>query len=110
MGTDGDVTAEKLPIDSPASTTTGNFSAESASVRPSHDEQHAPFEGAIESLSLPQTLPLSKQATSVHTTGTTDPRYEIDWDDEDDPKNPRNWPLWYRGVVIVLMSFSTWVV
>ncbi|KAI9805765.1 MAG: hypothetical protein M1833_005258 [Piccolia ochrophora] len=53
---------------------------------------------------------LSRTATSIRTTGTTDPGFEIDWDGEDDKLNPRNWPRWYRGTVIALVSFSTWVV
>ena len=51
--------------------------------------------------------PLSRIATSIGTTGTTDPNYEVDWE-EDDSENPRNWPLWYKGIVIGFISWSTW--
>ncbi|MCJ1362806.1 hypothetical protein MMC16_001912 [Acarospora aff. strigata] len=54
--------------------------------------------------------PLSRKATSIGTTGTSDPNYEIDWEDENDTDNPRNWPLWYKGVTIGFISWSTWVV
>lgn len=53
--------------------------------------------------------PLASRVTSVCTTGTTDPDYEVDWE-EKDPENPRNWPLWYRGVIVGFLSWNTWVV
>jgi hypothetical protein len=61
-----------------------------------------------------QTQPLSRYATgvstrtgmSVATNGTTDPGYEVDFE-EDDPANPRNWPFWYRCCVIFFISYST---
>lgn len=51
--------------------------------------------------------PLSRIATSIGTTETPDPNYEVEWE-EDDSENPRNWPLWYKGIVICFMSWSTW--
>ncbi|MCJ1397241.1 hypothetical protein MMC11_000433 [Xylographa trunciseda] len=53
--------------------------------------------------------PLSRHATSIRTTATTDPDFEVDWED-DDPENPRNWPVWYKGIVLGFISWSTWVV
>ena len=53
--------------------------------------------------------PLARKVTSVGTTGTLDPDFEVDWD-EKDPENPRNWPLWYKGVVVAFLSWNTWVV
>src|SRR5436190_18137720 len=53
---------------------------------------------------------LSRQATSIKTTATMDPRFEVDWDDDNDQLNPRNWPLWYRGLIIGAVSYSTWSV
>ncbi|KAK2802246.1 hypothetical protein FQN50_007427 [Emmonsiellopsis sp. PD_5] len=55
---------------------------------------------------------LSKKITaiSVGTTGTTDPNYEVDWEDENDPQNPRNWSLKYKGMAIGFLSWSTFVV
>lgn len=40
---------------------------------------------------------------------TRDPSFEVDWEAED-PKNPLNWPTWYKGIVIFAISFSTLVV
>ena len=54
--------------------------------------------------------PLSRKATSIGTTGTNNPEFEVDWDGEDDPTNPRNWPMWYKGMTIGFISWSTWVV
>lgn len=28
------------------------------------------------------------------TTGTSDPHFEIEWEDASEPANPQNWPLW----------------
>lgn len=51
----------------------------------------------------------SGNAASVGTTGTNDPDFEVDWD-EDDRRNPRNWPMWYKCMAIGFISWSTWVV
>lgn len=54
--------------------------------------------------------PLSRQASTVGTNGIHEPDFEVDWDGEEDPKNPLNWPLWYKGVTVAFMSWCTWVV
>jgi hypothetical protein len=61
-----------------------------------------------------QSQPLSRYATgvstrtgmSVATNGTSDPGYEVDFE-EDDPANPRNWPFWYRCCIIFFISYAT---
>jgi hypothetical protein len=45
----------------------------------------------------------------MESTMTRDPSFEVDWEAED-PKNPLNWPTWYKGIVIFAISFSTLVV
>jgi hypothetical protein len=52
---------------------------------------------------------LSRKATSIGTTDTSDPQYEIDWEGDEDHENPRNWPIWYKGLTIGFVSWSTWV-
>ena len=52
----------------------------------------------------------SKNATSVNTTATHDPDFEVDWDDGNDQSNPRSWPVWYKGMSIGFVSWSTWCV
>lgn len=53
---------------------------------------------------------LSVKAASVRTTGTNNPDFEVDWDDDNDPANPKNWPTWYKCVAVGFISWSTWVV
>lgn len=53
--------------------------------------------------------PLSRRATTTESTGTRDPSYEVDWEDGD-PKDPRNWSTWYKGLIIFSISFGTLVV
>jgi hypothetical protein len=52
--------------------------------------------------------PAERIATNV-SIWTTDPAFEVDWEDED-PANPRNWPLWYKSVVIFAISYGTLIV
>ncbi|OTA32924.1 hypothetical protein BTJ68_05673 [Hortaea werneckii EXF-2000] len=37
---------------------------------------------------------------------TTDPAYEVDFD-ADDKADPQNWPLWYKGLILFVMSYGT---
>lgn len=73
-------------------------------------------EGPEETLACPEPLsvalkpPPSNNAVSIRTTGTNDNDFEVDWDDESDPLNPRNWPIWYKGMTIGFISWSTWCV
>lgn len=73
-------------------------------------------EGPSEALAGPEPIPValrptfSKNAASINTTGTNNPDFEIDWEDENDPVNPRNWPIWYKGMTIGFISWSTWCV
>ncbi|KAG9204374.1 hypothetical protein G6514_000830 [Epicoccum nigrum] len=46
--------------------------------------------------------------TTTTTNMTTDPRYELDFDD--DGENPQDWPMWRKALVIFFMSYSTLVV
>jgi hypothetical protein len=39
---------------------------------------------------------------------TSDPNFEVDWEDHD-PENPRNWSTAYKALVVFAMSFSTTV-
>lgn len=48
----------------------------------------------------------SRNAASIN----TNPDFEVDWDDDHDPMNPRNWPIWYKGLTIGFISWSTWCV
>ncbi len=73
-------------------------------------------ESPQEILASPEPLPvalqstISKNAASINTTGTNNPDFEVDWDDDNDPMNPRNWPIWYKGMTIGFISWGTWCI
>lgn len=50
---------------------------------------------------------LARRVTSIGTTGTTDPNYEVDFEDENDSANPKNWSLKYKGMAIAMLSWNT---
>ncbi|RJE26284.1 MFS multidrug transporter [Aspergillus sclerotialis] len=50
---------------------------------------------------------LAQRVTSVGTTGTTDPQFEVDWENENDPAHPTNWSLKYRAMAITFLSWNT---
>ena len=61
----------------------------------------SPDQRAVEEMSRPY---LSRTATSIGTTGPRLPNFEVDFE-PNDPDNPRNWPLWYRGLILGAVSF-----
>ena len=73
-----------------------------------HENHEMALTPRISQVSYRERPPLARKPASIGTTGTTDPNYEVDWDDED-IMNPRNWPLWYKSLTIGFMSWSTWV-
>ncbi|KAK6593818.1 major facilitator superfamily transporter [Botrytis cinerea] len=52
-------------------------------------------------------LSYTRTGTSYATTGSRNPSFEVDFEDND-PDDPRNWPLWYRSYTIFAVSFATW--
>lgn len=68
-------------------------------------DQETPFERAARE-------PISRTrtgATSITSSASRQPDFEVVFE-PDDPNNPKNWPIWYRGWIIFCVSFSTWVV
>lgn len=53
---------------------------------------------------------LPSKTVSIDAIETDQPEFEVDWGDDNDTANPRNWPLWYKGLTIGFVSWSTWVV
>ena len=51
----------------------------------------------------------SGKPTSVLSTATNDAAFEVDWESESDPENPRNWSIWYKALAIGAVSWGTWV-
>ncbi|KAI2627833.1 polyamine transporter 3 [Hypoxylon sp. NC1633] len=50
-----------------------------------------------------------RTGTSIGSTASRPPDFEVDFED-DDPEDPRNWPLWYRSWTVFSISFTCWVV
>ncbi|KAI1464817.1 MFS general substrate transporter [Daldinia caldariorum] len=50
-----------------------------------------------------------RTVTSVGTAASRFPEYEVSFE-ENDPDNPRYWPLWYRSCIIFAISFASWVI
>jgi hypothetical protein len=46
------------------------------------------------------------KTTTAGTTITLDPSFEVDFED-DDPEDPRNWPLWYKAFTLFAVSYGT---
>ncbi|KAL3463808.1 major facilitator superfamily domain-containing protein [Aspergillus heterothallicus] len=53
---------------------------------------------------------LTRRVTSIGTTGTLDPNYEVDFEDDNDPANPKNWTLKYKAMAIGMLSWNTLII
>lgn len=96
---------------SPSSTEHSNSSQESINTNPLSPLERAltvDLETDAEHQAHPA-LSYTKTGASLATTGSRLPDFEVDFA-PDDPGNPRNWPMWYRGMVIGAVSYSTWTV
>lgn len=56
---------------------------------------------------LSEPLSMSHRMTSIGTTGTADPQFEVDWENEDDPGHPKNSSMKYRSMAIFFLSWNT---
>jgi len=48
----------------------------------------------------------NQTGATLTTIQTSDPSYEVDWEDND-PGNPKEWPFWYKVLIIFAMSYGT---
>ncbi|KAK3385056.1 major facilitator superfamily domain-containing protein [Podospora didyma] len=48
--------------------------------------------------------------TSIGSSASRMPNFEVTFEGPGDLENPKNWPLWYKGWSVFCVSFSTWVV
>lgn len=55
-------------------------------------------------------MSMSERVTTIATNATADPDYEVDWDGEDDPENPKNWNFKYKSMGILFLSWNTLIV
>ncbi len=51
----------------------------------------------------------TRTGASIATTGSRPASFEVDFD-VDDPEDPKNFPLWYRSILIFCVSYATWTV
>ncbi len=103
---DGHTTAS-----SPIRTSHSNSSHDTINSDPLSPLEHAltpDLETDAEHLARPN-LTYTKTGASIATTGSRIPSFEVDFGPED-PQDPKNWPLWYRGLTIGAVSYSTWTV
>lgn len=54
-----------------------------------------------------EALAVAHTRTSIGSSASRPPEYEVLFE-PDDPENPKNWPVWYKGWIIFCVSFSTW--
>jgi hypothetical protein len=102
---------ENSPTSHTSHTSHSNSSHDSINSDPLSPLEHAltpDLRTDAEALSAPY-ITYTKTGTSIVTTGSRLPSFEVDFT-ADDPDDPRNWPLWYRGMIIGFVSFSTWTV
>ncbi|THC98321.1 hypothetical protein EYZ11_002182 [Aspergillus tanneri] len=53
---------------------------------------------------------LARKITSIATNATSDPNYEVDFQDESDQMNPKNWSLKAKSLCIAVLSYNTLIV
>ena len=81
-----------------------------------HDDIPETGNEALEKETAPEISPVASKPTISHkaasfaSTGTHNPDFEIDWYDENDQTNSQNWPVWYKGLTIGFVSWSTWCI
>jgi len=103
---DGHTTAS-----SPIHTSHSNSSHDSINSNPLSPLEHAltpDLETDAEHLARPA-LTYTKTGASLATTGSRIPSFEVDFGAED-VDDPKNWPMWYKGLTIGAVSYSTWTV
>lgn len=90
----------------PSITSSSSDSINSDPLAPLEQALNPNLEIAAEQLAHMQ-LSYTRTGTSYATTGSRDPSFEVDFE-ENDPDDPRSWPLWYRSYTIFAVSFATW--
>ena len=84
--------------------------------RPVPVRDHAFEHEDTEKTVAPEVFPLSlrpafsNNAASIATNETNNPDYEVDWVDDKDANDPKNWSIWYKGFTIFSVSWSTWCI
>ena len=94
------------PLDNIMSSGTSEQWKNSFATIPAHDNHRLsePFTSAC--IPMPP-MPISDSMDPLVL--DRDPRFEVTWA-KDGSDMPRNWPAWYRGVILASISFGTLVV
>lgn len=97
-------------------TTNDDSSGRAPSPSPSHNDDIYAYEAISRALTgesnrdtAPNALTYTRSAASVGSTASRPPDFEVTFT-PDDPEDPRNWPLWYRAYVLVVLSYTCWVI
>ncbi|KAJ6079811.1 hypothetical protein N7467_009564 [Penicillium canescens] len=83
---------------------------ESISSVETHDDHDALGKTLTARASRTSHMSLSERVTTIVTNATADPNYEVDWEGEDDPENPKNWTLGYKAMGIFFLAWNTLIV
>ncbi|KAJ5996653.1 hypothetical protein N7522_008313 [Penicillium canescens] len=97
--------AEKRPQNTDADSI-----GDSISSVETHDDHDALGKTLTARASRTSHMSLSERVTTIVTNATADPNYEVDWEGEDDPENPKNWTLGYKAMGIFFLAWNTLVV
>ena len=102
---------EKWPVQVSGESTKLSASSSSSGHTPEDVERESIREGpahiltpTISHISQP---PLSKKLTLIRTTDTSDPNFEVDWEDANDPTNPKNFSTLYKIFILFSLSLGT---
>ncbi|KAJ5748171.1 uncharacterized protein N7511_009867 [Penicillium nucicola] len=80
---------------------------ESISSVETHDDHDALGKTLTARASRTSHMSLSERVTTIATNATADPNYEVDWEGEDDPENPKNWKMGYKAMGIFFLAWNT---
>ncbi|KAJ5084448.1 hypothetical protein NUU61_009027 [Penicillium alfredii] len=101
---------DKWPRDTDLSHDTDSIAESRSSDSQRNNNGHA-LDKAVTAYSLvSDRMSLSERVTTIRTNATSDPNYEVDWDGEDDPENPKNWSLRYKAMGLLFLSWNTLIV
>lgn len=87
--------------------------SDTSSVSSADTEPEGPLEPARSGSVHSPAARIRTGATAQTNTSTWSrpPDFEVTFDNENpDPTNPREWPLWYRMWTLFVVSYSTWVI
>lgn len=105
---------DRAPSFSSMSTASSKLSRELNTCEKVYDDPRATLSRQVSRASAPidAAAAMSQVASNLDavTTATTNQGFEIDWNEEDDNENPKEWPLWYKGMIIGFVSISTTIV